>query len=214
MSTTTRDTPTRRVHSAEETKRRIEDTAEALFRTVGYQKTTVADIARELGMSPANIYRFYPSKSAINEAIAARMLGGVEDEIWAIARGQATAPDRLTALLTTLHKRHISLFFKQRRLHDMVTAAMAEHWDVIGHFVESIRTAIRHVLMDGMARGEFARLDPEMASATVKMAVIGFVHPVLIAECGLREVTEAEMARDLEAMIGLLLRGLRPDRTT
>ena len=41
---------------------RIEETAERLFRNMGYQKTAVADIARELGMSPANVYRFYPSK--------------------------------------------------------------------------------------------------------------------------------------------------------
>jgi AcrR family transcriptional regulator len=39
---------------------------------MGYQKTAVADIARELGMSPANVYRFFPSKSAINEATRTR----------------------------------------------------------------------------------------------------------------------------------------------
>ncbi|MBU8545942.1 MULTISPECIES: TetR family transcriptional regulator [Roseomonadaceae] len=211
MSTTTKDTPARRGASAEDTKRRIEDMAEALFRSMGYQKTTVADIARELGMSPANIYRFYPSKSAINEAIAARMLNGVEAELWAIARSQAPAPERLRTLLNTLHNRHMSLFFKERRLHDMVTAAMAEHWGVVERFIEGIRTAIRHVLLDGMASGAFGRLDPEVTAGSVKMAVIGFMHPVLIAECGLRQVSEEEMARDLSAMIDLLLRALRPD---
>ncbi|MGO6907884.1 helix-turn-helix domain-containing protein, partial [Rhizobium ruizarguesonis] len=38
---------------------RILDAAERLFRHYGYSKTTVADIARDLGMSPANIYRFF-----------------------------------------------------------------------------------------------------------------------------------------------------------
>jgi AcrR family transcriptional regulator len=210
MNTGTRDASARRGASAEDTRRRIEDTAEALFRSMGYQKTAVADIARELGMSPANIYRFYPSKSAINEAIAARMLDGVEAELWAIARGKGAASDRLRLLLRTLHQRHLGLFFAERRLHDMVTAAMAEHWGVIERFIEGIRTAIRHVLMDGAAAGEFARLDPEATAGSVKMAVIGFMHPVLIAECGMRQVSEAEMAADLEALIDLLLRGLRP----
>ena len=40
-------------------------TAEKLFREIGYQKTTVADIARALGMSPANVYRFFDSKKAL-----------------------------------------------------------------------------------------------------------------------------------------------------
>lgn len=37
---------------------RILEAAERLFRHYGYAKTNVADIARELDMSPANIYRF------------------------------------------------------------------------------------------------------------------------------------------------------------
>lgn len=210
MSTPSKDTAPRRGASAEDTRRRIEDTAETLFRSMGYQKTAVADIARELGMSPANIYRFYPSKSAINEVIAARMLDGVEAELWAIARGDGPAADRLRLLLRVLHQRHLGLFFSERRLHDMVTAAMAEHWGVIERFIHGVQTAIRHVLMDGAASGAFARLDPEATANSIKMAVLGFVHPVLIAECGVRQVTEAEMARDLEAVIDLLLRGLRP----
>ena len=177
---------------------------------MGYQKTAVADIARELGMSPANVYRFFPSKSAINEAIAARMLGGVEAEVWEIARRAGPAGERLAEVLRTLHRRHLALFFTERRLHDMVTAAMAEHWDVVQHFIHATTTAIRHVLMDGMASGEFARVDPERTAKTVKQSVLAFMHPVMIAECVGRLSTEEEMAEDLEAMIAMLMRGLRP----
>jgi AcrR family transcriptional regulator len=194
----------------EETRRRIEDTAERLFRTMGYQKTAVADIARELGMSPANVYRFFPSKSAINEAIAKRMLDGVQEELWAIARGKGTPAERLADLLRLLHQRHMGLFFAERRLHDMVTAAMAEHWGVVEQFIHSITTAIRHVVMDGMAEGSFAKLDPEATAKTIKQATLAFMHPVMIAECVGRISTEEEMAADLEAMIVMLLRGLRP----
>ena len=51
--------------TAEETRERIARTAEELFRRMGFAKTAVADIASELGMSPANVYRFFPSKTAI-----------------------------------------------------------------------------------------------------------------------------------------------------
>jgi AcrR family transcriptional regulator len=204
------DNTARRAVPAEETRRRIEDTAERLFRSMGYQKTAVADIARELGMSPANVYRFFPSKSAINEAIAARMLGGLEAELWVIARGEGPAPARLAELLRTLHRRHLALFFSERRLHDMVTAAMAEHWGVVERFIHACVTAIRHVLMDGMAAGHFAKLDAEATALSIKQAIIAFVHPVLIAECVGRGTTEEEMAADLEGVITLLVRGLRP----
>jgi AcrR family transcriptional regulator len=55
----------------------IVETAERLFRQIGFQKTTVADIARELRMSPANVYRFFGSKSEINAAVARQLMSEV-----------------------------------------------------------------------------------------------------------------------------------------
>jgi AcrR family transcriptional regulator len=51
-----------------DTRTRILDVADRLFRHYGYAKTTVADLARELGMSPANVYRFFASKLEIGRA--------------------------------------------------------------------------------------------------------------------------------------------------
>jgi AcrR family transcriptional regulator len=202
--------PTRRGAPPEETRRRIEDVAERLFRTMGYQKTAVADIARELGMSPANVYRFFPSKSAINQVIAARMLGGVDEEIQAIARRPGPAPERLKDIVRTLHRRHLALFFTEKRLHDMVTAAMAEHWAVIAQFIAAVEAAYARVLADGMAEGSVAPCDPVATARTIKLISLPFVHPVMIAECIHRQETEDRMAFDLEAALDLVVRGLRP----
>ena len=49
-------------HIEPDTRERILVMAERLFRELGYQKTTVGDIAKELHMSPANVYRFFESK--------------------------------------------------------------------------------------------------------------------------------------------------------
>ncbi len=61
--------------------------AERLFRQIGYQKTTVADIAKELRMSPANVYRFFDSKKSIHEGVARTLMGEVEVEARRIAAG-------------------------------------------------------------------------------------------------------------------------------
>ncbi len=63
----------------DDTRARIMETADALFRRMGFAKTAVADIAAELGMSPANVYRFFPSKNAIVEAICQRCLAELEE---------------------------------------------------------------------------------------------------------------------------------------
>ena len=65
-------------HIESDTRERILVVAERLFREIGYQKTTVADIAKVLRMSPANVYRFFDSKKAIHEGVARVLMGEVE----------------------------------------------------------------------------------------------------------------------------------------
>src|SRR4051812_50050023 len=78
--------------NAPTTRCRILETAERFFREIGYQKTTVADIAKTLRMSPAKVYRFFDSKKAINEAGVER--GTREGEALI---GSIPAPPRMTA---------------------------------------------------------------------------------------------------------------------
>ena len=60
-----------------DTSKLIVDAAERLFRQIGFQKTTVADIARELHMSPANVYRYFAAKSEIGDGRAALFVGRI-----------------------------------------------------------------------------------------------------------------------------------------
>src|SRR5512140_1647557 len=91
-------------HVETDTRERILEVAERLFRDIGYQKTTVADIARELRMSPANVYRFFDSKKSINAGVAKRLMGEVEQASRTIAAEKTPATERLRRLLTTIHQ--------------------------------------------------------------------------------------------------------------
>lgn len=196
---------------ADAMRARIEETAERLFRSMGYQKTAVADIARELGMSPANIYRFFASKSAINEAIAHRVLGTISAELGVIARGPGTASERLRLLISTLFERQIAVFFTERRMHDMVSAAMTEHWAVCAKYINDIKILIQHVLEDGMTTGEFARADSSLAAANTKQAFMTWTHPMLVESCIVQMGETIEGLRaQVAAMTDFVLRALRP----
>src|SRR5205814_3785933 len=91
-------------HIETDTRERILVVAERLFRQIGYQKTTVADIAKELRMSPANVYRFFDSKKAIHEAVASGLMGEVEDAAHAIAVKSGAAAARLRELMVSIHR--------------------------------------------------------------------------------------------------------------
>jgi AcrR family transcriptional regulator len=72
-------------------REKIVRAAEARFRHYGYEKTTVADIAKDLKVSTAYVYKFYESKLALNEAVAVDVLARIDAALWATARGGGSA---------------------------------------------------------------------------------------------------------------------------
>src|SRR5438477_7723593 len=111
-------------HIETDVRERILVAAERLFREIGYQKTTVADIAKALRMSPANVYRFFDSKKSINAGVARRLMGEVEGASQTIATGRQSATKRLRELLATIHRMNSDRYVGDSKMHDMVAVAM------------------------------------------------------------------------------------------
>lgn len=168
-------------HPEIEMRERVLLVAERLFRQLGYQKTTVADIAKTMRMSPANVYRFFESKKAIHEGVARRLMGEVEAAARAIATSDAPAPQRLRDLLTTVHRMNVERYVGDANLHEMVKIAMEESWDVCVAHMELITTLIAEVIAAGQASGDFAAQDVPLASMCTCTAMVHYFHPQLIA---------------------------------
>src|SRR5213079_116292 len=117
-------------HVETDTRERILVVAERLFRQIGYQKTTVADIAKELRMSPANVYRFFDSKKAIHEGVARILMGEVEVEARRIVAQHGRSTPRLRELLKTVNRMNTDLYVGDSKLQEIVEIAMQEDWDV------------------------------------------------------------------------------------
>ncbi len=177
-----------------EQRERIIATAERLFREIGFQKTTVADIARELRMSPANVYRFFSAKSEINAAVARQLMSEVELAAQGIARGPGSAEERLRALILSNESMNAARYVADRKLHDMVEAALIENWPIISEHIDRIDAAIEEVIRSGMDAGEFVKDDAQLAARLVHTACIRYCHPRLMVECADRPIpTSAQM---------------------
>lgn len=175
-------------------RRKIVATAERLFREIGFQKTTVADIARELGMSPANVYRFFGAKSEISAAVARHLMSEVETAAEKIAHGPGPASERLRALVCANEAMNAARYVGERKIHDMVEAALDEKWPIIDEHIERIDALLEEVIASGMASGEFAQGDAGLAARLVHAACIRYCHPRLMVECADRPgPTSAQM---------------------
>src|SRR4051795_162439 len=191
-------------HVETDTRERILVVAERLFRQIGYQKTTVADIAKELRMSPANVYRFFDSKKAIHEGVARIMMGEVEDTAQAILAGPDSATARLRELLTTIHRMNSERYVGDSKLHEMVEIAMEESWEVCVAHMERITQTIASVIAQGAAAGEFEAPDVPLAAMCSCTAMMRFFHPQMIAQ------TASKPGPSLDQMIDFVLAGLAP----
>jgi AcrR family transcriptional regulator len=185
-----------------ETRRKIVDTAERLFREIGYQKTTVADIAKALRMSSANVYRFFDSKKSINQAVAERAMGEIEAELSRIADGPGPAADRFRKVARTYHRLNAERYAADVRMHEMVTCAMTESWEVVSSHIERVDEIYRRIVAAGVASGEFAVEDVEVATRCAHVAMVRFCHPGLIVQCA------DQPGPTLDQMIEFLLVGL------
>jgi AcrR family transcriptional regulator len=169
--------------TADETRVRILKEAERLFRHYGYSKTTVADIADACAMSSANVYRFFPSKSHIVEAICELLTSALEAELGRIARSKEPASERLTKVILRIAQHTVETLVHEKKVHEMVVVAMEENWPAIDRHLNAVEALIAGIVASGIEAGEFRKQDPLHAAKCVHTAIAGFSHPVVAAQC-------------------------------
>ena len=192
-------------HIETDTRERILVVAERLFRQIGYQKTTVADIAKELRMSPANVYRFFDLKKSIHEGVARGLMGEVEVEAQRIAASAGPAAARLRELMKTIHRMNTERYVGDSKLHEMVEIAMEEDWDVCVAHMEWIAATI--------GQRDRSRAPPPANSRSPTCswprcapapAMMRFFHPQMIAQCANKP------GPSIDQMIDFVIAGLSP----
>src|ERR1700690_3086785 len=94
------------------TPERILEVTEDVLRRYGLAKATVVDVARALDVSHGSVYRHFPSKASLREAVAKRWLERVSAPLAKIAQGSGPAPARLERWLRTL------CLAKQKKVND------------------------------------------------------------------------------------------------
>ncbi len=111
-----------------------------------------------------------------------------------------SAAERLRALVMTIETMNAARYLSDRKLRDMVEAALNENWPIIA---ENIDLMIEIVIACGMKSGEFAAGDAKLAARLAHRACVRYRHPRMMVECA--ERPEPSGAR----MVDFCLRALR-----
>ncbi|MDI3567516.1 TetR/AcrR family transcriptional regulator [Bradyrhizobium sp. Arg816] len=168
------------------TRERIVQAAIRLYREIGHRKTTVADVARDASMSPANLYRFYPSRRALEEAVVTELLEDVSAAVAIAARSGRSSLERLNAAFGAISRTHEDRLANNVRLHELVVAAGQANWPASQSHADRLRSVVQSVIAAGQADGEF-RAGSSMALACCLLdAMDAYLNPSRIKAVALR----------------------------
>jgi AcrR family transcriptional regulator len=174
----------------------IVETARMHLRRFGEDKMTIIGIARALGMSHANVYRYFPSKTAIVEAVLDRWLSRVEKFITETSECEGTAGERIERVVIELHRRRREKFQQEPELYESFRRVIVSRSDAVAKRQEKIVEVFRKLVAQGISDGEFQAVDPTEAATVLEDATAFFLHPAVMSTSALNNRGE-ERARNV-----------------
>ena len=178
--------------------------ADELFRQFGFGKTTVADIAAELAMSPANIYKFFSSKEAIIQASADRNLVTLTEAVHRHIAASGAALHRIEKVLLTVYRHIVDILRNERQVFKLMIRAYEQKWDCVGAFDKFLLQTLAKLVREGMSAGEFKSGDALATAHLLFDCLILIRTPHLYQQEG-RELNE----KRIRGMVRFLGRALK-----
>lgn len=164
---------------AEETREEILTTAERLFRQIGIAKTSIADIAETLGMSPANVFKHFHSKTALADAICDRHIRKIISRFRTLDQS-APPPEKLGLMARRIMEAHLADLEENPFLFEMVILMSETDLPSGRHYKELIDSLFADLIREGIASGDYACTDPQRIGQHVAAAFAGVLHPVFL----------------------------------
>lgn len=183
----------------------IQEAAFARITHYGFRKTTMADIAEDLGMSAANLYRYVENKQELCAMCASHCMGGRVDALRPVARDpRRAAAERLRAFVHTNLEYTYTLVSETSHVYELVETISTERPDLVREKAREICALIAEILSYGNETGEFEVEDVLTSAEAVHASLVLFEVPLF-----LRLFPPQEFERMANAVVDLLVRGLR-----
>ncbi|MDH5659710.1 MAG: TetR/AcrR family transcriptional regulator [Gammaproteobacteria bacterium] len=188
----------------EEIRAQILDAAETRFRTYGFGKTTMAEIAGDINMSTANLYRYYENKLAIGSAMAERCFYERESFLTEIVnRAGLKESERLEIFVLEMLNFMYGQFNNEPKVAELVEVIVTKRPDMVQQKIERDKKLISEILQQGCKSGEFAVDDIEDMSGYVLAAIAQFATPFFMSMFPFEE-----LERLARGVVALILNGL------
>jgi len=183
---------------------RILDAAEQRFRGYGYTKTTMAEVADDVDMSAANLYRYFNNKQDMAAACAQRCMSSRTDILRQLVRKKGlSASDKLRQFLMEDFRYTQNEAANQPKIVELISAVCHERTEIVHDKITEQCSLIGEILAQGNASGEFDIDDVAKTARVVYSSFTLFEVPIFLP---LYSVEEFETMAN--GLVDLLLIGL------
>lgn len=195
----------RRERRKQEVETRIREVALELFRTQGFEETTVEQIAERADVAKGTFFNYFPRKDALLWAIAEDVLGEVMVRLGDPATWSGPALEQVRRIFLEF----AALAEENRGLYrTLVTENMRRFWDAgcrrPGE--EEFRVMLRSILRRGRREGELrSDVDENTAASLIEAA-----YMTTMVEWLREDASRREIRATLNAKFDVIFRGLRP----
>jgi AcrR family transcriptional regulator len=185
------------------TPERILEVTEDVLRRFGLAKATVVDVARALDVSHGSVYRHFPSKASLREAVAKRWLDRSNAPLEKIAAAAGPAPARLERWLRTMIAIKHKKVLDDPEMFETYLSLAQEACKVVKAHKDGLVDQIAHILSDGVKQGAFQVTDAKDVARALFDATSRVHHPAHAAEW-----KDPQLASRIDTLLALLLKGL------
>ena len=176
------------------------------IRRFGPERVTVVSVARDAGMSHANVYRFFPSKAGLIEAVVVAWARTVELALGDIANAPDPADDKLERFLSAWAKAQREGLDRDPPIYATFASLWEARRDTIMAHRARIRAFLASIVDEGLEPGPFRIRDEEKAVSFVADAMQRFIHPALVME--MRDLSRSQVEQRLAIMTRMIVRTL------
>ena len=185
------------------TPERILEVTEDVLRRFGLAKATVVDVARALDVSHGSVYRHFPSKASLREAVAKRWLDRVNAPLQKIAEGAGPAPAKLERWLRTMIAIKHKKVAEDPEMFATYLALAQEACKVVRAHKDGLVDQIAQILSEGVKQGAFQVTDTKATARALFEATARFHHPAHADEW-----KDPQLVARIDVLLALLLRGV------
>ncbi len=183
---------------------RILTAAGERFAQFGYNKTTMAEIAKDCDMSAANLYRFFKNKLDIGSNLACACLDTKLLLIKnVVQQAQQPAAERLHNVVLQILGHTHNEWANNPRINEMVTAICDARLEIVNQYELNRHNLIVELLEDGVRRNEFSVSDVQDTAEAITTAITVFSVPLFMSLHNLET-----FEKHAKSVVQLMLTGL------